>query len=251
MEKAHKNGVKWGMAIDLDKCTGCGACSVACMAENNISFRPDETNKLRSITWLKVYEISNGLPYPDTKIIYLPRPCMHCDHHTPCVSVCPASVTKTGKDGVVSQIYPRCFGCRYCMAACPYHARYFNWWHPTWPKEMEKSLNPAVSTRMRGVVEKCTFCYHRYHRAKNKAFMEGRRELKEGEYVPACVEACPAKAMVFGNLNDPHSEVVEWTKNPFAFRLLEKLGTEPKVYYISSQDWVRRSADNYLEQERA
>ncbi|HIC92355.1 MAG TPA: 4Fe-4S dicluster domain-containing protein [Syntrophaceae bacterium] len=250
MKEVHKNGVKWGMVIDLDKCTGCGACSVACQAENNISFRKDETDRLRRISWLEIYQISNHLPYPHTRVIHMPRPCMHCDHHTPCVSVCPASATKTGADGVVSQVYPRCFGCRYCMAACPYHARYFNWWDPTWPKGMEKYLNPDVSPRMRGVVEKCSFCYHRYHRAKNKAFMEGRRELREGEYIPACVEACPSKAMTFGNLNDPHSEVARLAKSPFAFRLLEKLGSEPKVYYICTQDWVRKQADNYLEEER-
>jgi molybdopterin-containing oxidoreductase family iron-sulfur binding subunit len=111
---------------------------------------------------------------------------------------------------------------------------------------MEEMLTPAVSTRMRGVVEKCTMCVHRLQRAKDRAFMEGRRELEEGEYVPACVESCPAKAMTFGNLLDSHSEVAKLAKSTHAFRLLERLGTEPKVYYLSSQDWIRKLADNTL-----
>jgi molybdopterin-containing oxidoreductase family iron-sulfur binding subunit len=111
---------------------------------------------------------------------------------------------------------------------------------------MEAMLTPDVSTRMRGVVEKCTMCVHRLQLAKEKAFMEGRRELHEGEYVPACVEACPAKAMTFGNLLDAHSEVAKLAKSPHAFRLLERLGTEPKVYYLSTQDWIRKLADNVI-----
>jgi molybdopterin-containing oxidoreductase family iron-sulfur binding subunit len=111
---------------------------------------------------------------------------------------------------------------------------------------MEEMLTPDVSTRMRGVVEKCTMCVHRLQQAKDKAFMEGRRELHEGEYVPACVEACPSKAMSFGNLHDSGSEVAKLAKSPYAFRLLEKLGTEPKVIYLSTQDWIRNLADNVL-----
>ncbi|MGD8924893.1 MAG: 4Fe-4S dicluster domain-containing protein, partial [Syntrophobacterales bacterium] len=148
--------------------------------------------------------------------------------------------------GLVNHIPVRCIGCRYCISACSYHARYFNWWDPKWPKPMEAMLTPDVSTRMRGVVEKCTMCVHRLQLAKEKAFMEGRRELHEGEYVPACVEACPAKAMTFGNLLDAHSEVAKLAKSPHAFRLLERLGTEPKVYYLSTQDWIRKLADNVI-----
>jgi Fe-S-cluster-containing dehydrogenase component len=124
------------MVIDLDKCTGCMACSVACQAENNISFRTDETDKLRSITWMEVYKLENGKDYPDYQFAYLPRPCMHCDapHHSPCTFVCPVNATtRDESNGIVTHIYPRCIGCRYCIVACPYHARDFNWWDPTWP----------------------------------------------------------------------------------------------------------------------
>ena len=256
---------KFGMVIDLDLCTGCGACMVACMAENNVPFKVDESNKLDSITWMRVYKLSNKKPFPDAEICYLPRPCMHCggpgNHgHSPCVSVCPAVATDYSKTtGIVSQIYTRCFGCRYCMAACPYHVRYFNWWDPVWPEGMEKSLNPNVSVRMRGVVEKCSFCFHRYQLAMNKAFVEGRKELREEEYQTACTQACPAGAITFGDLNNPEHAVHRMVKpdskhagrpgNPKAFRLLERLGTNPKVYYLSSREWVKRAGDNYLKSE--
>lgn len=260
MKQEHHKTKKYGMVIDLDKCTGCGACMVACMAENNVPFKPDESDKLLSITWMRVYQFSNGKPYPDTEICYLPRPCMHCagkgDHgHSPCVSVCPATATDySSETGIVSQIYTRCFGCRYCMAACPYHARYFNWWDPVWPAGMEKYLSPGVSPRMRGVVEKCSFCFHRYQSAMNKAYLEGRRVLKEGEYQTACTQACPAGAIIFGDLNNPDHMVHKLVKpdpahagrprNPKAFRLLERLETNPKVYYLSEREWVRKNGDN-------
>jgi len=265
MENAQHGNNKYGMVIDLDKCTGCGACMTACMAENNVPFKKDETDKLKSITWLRLFKLSNGASYPDTDICYLPRPCMHCagpgEHgHSPCVSVCPATATDySSKTGIVSQIYTRCFGCRYCMAACPYHARYFNWWDPVWPEGMEKYLSPNVSARMRGIVEKCSFCFHRYQLAMNKAYTEGRRELEEEEYQTACTQACPAGAIVFGDLNNPRHKVHQLaqpdsdhdgkSRNPHAFRLLERLGTNPKVYYLSSREWVRRAGDNYLEEK--
>ena len=166
-EGKHKKAKKYGMVIELDKCTGCGACMVACMAENNVPFKEDESNKLDSITWMRVYKLTNGKKYPDTDICYLPRPCMHCEgehSHSPCVSVCPATATDYNYEtGIVSQIYTRCFGCRYCMGACPYHARYFNWWDPVWPDGMTKYLSPNVSARMRGIVEKCSFCFHSHY----------------------------------------------------------------------------------------
>jgi molybdopterin-containing oxidoreductase family iron-sulfur binding subunit len=267
MKQQHATGKakKYGMVIDLDKCTGCGACMVACMAENNVPFKPDESDKLTSITWMRVYQLSNGKPFPHTELCYLPRPCMHCEGHgghSPCVSVCPATATDYSlQTGIVSQIYTRCFGCRYCMAACPYHARYFNWWDPIWPAGMEKYLNPNVSPRMRGVVEKCSFCYHRYQLAMNKAFVDGQREVEEEAYQTACTQACPAGAIVFGDLNNPGHKVHQLAqpdmahggkpRNPKAFRLLERLGTNPKVYYLSSREWVVRAGDNYQSGESA
>ncbi len=238
---------KYGMAIDLDKCTGCGVCTTSCLAENNHYVSEDESDKFRSVTWMKLYKVTNGLPHPETKIAYIPRPCMHCDHHTPCVSVCPVTATDYNPlTGIVSQIYTRCIGCRYCMGACPYHARYFNWWDPVWPEGMHKLLSPDVSPRMRGVVEKCSFCNHRMQKAKDKAYLEGRKELQDGEYVTACAQACPTKAITFGNMRDPESAVSKVIKSPKAFRMLEKLGTEPKVYYLTSQSWLRDLADNTL-----
>jgi len=241
----------YGMVIDLDRCTGCGACGVACSAENNIAYRTDETDKLRTGTWMRLYRLNNGKPFPKTRVAYFPRPCMHCQHHTPCVSVCPVNATQIDEKGVVSQIYPRCIGCRYCVAACPYHARLFHWWDPVFPKGMENYLSPDVSVAMRGVVHKCTFCHHRYQRAKDRAFMEERRDLQEGEYTTACAEACPTQAITFGNLQNPESPVAKLSKGPQAFRLLEKLGSQPKVVYLTSQEWIQRQMDNYLEGETA
>ncbi len=235
----------------------------SCASENNVFTRYDESNKVRSITWMRMYTFDNGKPYPATRTAYLPRPCMHCDHHTPCTSVCPPTATEYDpRNGVVSQIYSRCIGCRYCVAACPYHVRYFNWFDSFWPEGVDKSLNPDVSPRMRGVVEKCTFCYNRYQRAYQDAAAKGEREIAESAYVPACVEACPTNAIVFGDLLDPDHAITkllqvsydghEFTyKNPRAFRLLEKLGTQPKVFYLTSNEWIKRKCDNYLPDEKA
>ena len=172
------------MVIDLDKCTGCGACMVACMAENNVPFREDDTDKLLSVSWMRVYRLGNGKPFPQVEECYLPRPCQQCEGHaghSPCVSVCPATATDYDmQTGIVSQISTRCFGCRYCMAACPYHVRQFNWWDPIWPDGMERMLNPNVSVRMRGVVEKCSFCFHRYQLATDKAYAGGPARTGRG-----------------------------------------------------------------------
>jgi molybdopterin-containing oxidoreductase family iron-sulfur binding subunit len=255
MKQEHgRNGTqKFGMVIDLDLCSGCGSCMVACMAENNVPFREDETDKLKSITWMRVFKLTNAKPYPETDICYLPRPCQHCeghDGHSPCVSVCPATATDYDKQtGIVSQIYTRCFGCRYCMGSCPYRARYFNWYDPIWPEGMEKYLNPNVSPRMRGVVEKCSFCFHRYQAAKEKAHLDGKKTIEEDAYQTACTQACPAGAITFGDLNNPKHAVHALKKQPNAFRLLERLGTNTKVYYVSSREWVRRAGDNYLKNE--
>lgn len=244
--------IKWGMAIDLDKCTGCGACMVACQAENNLAPVADASNKIKVMNWITVYELSNGKPYPEHDVAYLPRPCQQCGH-PPCVSVCPVIATdKNEEGGIVSQVTPRCIGCRYCMAACPYHARYFNWRDPVWPGGLEKALTPDVSVRPRGVVEKCTFCHHRWMAAKDKAIVEGRdpMDLAEGEYVTSCTEACPNGAITFGDLNNEEHEVTKLASSKHAHRLLERLGADTQVYYVSRREWVLRQLDNYLEDEK-
>ena len=236
---------------------------VACQAENNLAPVAEASNKLRVMNWLTVFEMSNNKPFPDHETAYLPRPCQQCAAQ-PCATVCPVIATERNEEGgIVSQIYPRCIGCRYCMAACPYHARYFNWFDPIWPKGMEKTLTPDVSVRPRGVVEKCSFCHHRYMQAKDKLRAAGEdiyttdaegkthSAIPEDGYVTSCAQACPNGAIIFGDLNNPEHAVYKLThENPNAFRLLERLGTETAVYYLSARRWVRELGDNYLKEEK-
>ncbi len=221
---------RWGMVIDLDRCDACQGCTTACQTENNIPPpTPQSAAQDRSIRWMELLPNVEG-EYPRVKLRLIPRPCMHCDK-PPCIKVCPVGATAIGAEGIIAQVYARCIGCRYCTTACPYTARYFNWYPPRWPEQLSQSLNPDVSVRPRGVVEKCSFCHHRLQKARDKAAAE-KRELRPGEYLPACVEACPTKAMFFGDLDDPRSEVAQLARSPRSFRLLEDLGTEPKVFYL-------------------
>jgi len=223
--------VRWGMVIDLAKCTACQACVVACQVENNIPpSNPKLAAQYRSIHWIRMVEYREG-EYPHVRIRLIPRPCMHCEH-PPCVKVCPVGATNIGSEGIVDQIYPRCIGCRYCTTACPYTVKSMNWYRPYWPQELHQAFNPDVTIRPKGVVEKCTFCSHRLEKAREKVKAEGRI-LTAQDYVPACVETCPSKAMYFGDLDDPNSEVFQLARSPRAFRLMEDLGTEPKVFYLS------------------
>jgi Fe-S-cluster-containing hydrogenase components 1 len=220
------------MAIDLDRCTACQACVVACQVENNVSpAGAEQWEEGRAISWLRLVPFQDGEHGTRPGLRLMPLPCMHCQR-PPCTKVCPVKATLIDREGLVAQVYPRCIGCRYCTTACPYTVRHFNWTRPQWPRPMEQALSPDVSVRPKGVVEKCTFCHHRLQRAKDKARMEGGA-LREGDYVPACVETCPAEAMVFGDLDDPASAVTRLSQSPRAFRLLEDLGTEPKVIYLS------------------
>jgi len=235
---------RYGMVIDLDRCTGCGSCMVACAAENNVPPATSRATPRTGLTPMLVRKVSNGADGVAKREVFIPVTCMHCEHETPCVNVCPQQAVEVDKaTGIVMQMPQRCLGCRYCMVACTYHARYFNWWDPAWPAGMEKSLNPGVAVRMRGVVEKCNLCHARLHSAKEKAAASGKTEIDPADYIPACVEACPTGAIQFGNLADENDSIVSAAHSPDAFRLLARLGTEPKVYYKSTQAWVRALAE--------
>ena len=224
---------RWGMVIDLDRCNGCQACEVACRVENNIPVcGPEAAHENRTISWMKVISEVHG-EWPEVRTRFIPRPCMHCDR-PPCTAVCPVGATSADEEGIVGQVYPRCIGCRYCANACPYTVKSFNWKKPSYPDSAKAMLNPDVSTRPVGVIEKCTFCHHRLQRARDRARAEGR-PLREEDYVPACAEACPTGAITFGDLDNPNHRVARLTHDPRAFRLLEELGTKPKVYYLAEE----------------
>ncbi len=226
---------KWGMTIDLDRCTACQACVTACQAENNLPpTGAAQARQGRNYTWMEMIPFIGEGERPKAIDRLLPRPCLHCDH-PPCVKVCPVGATFLNEEGIVGQIYTRCIGCRYCTTACPYTARYFNWQTPTWPDPMGRHLNPSVSVRSKGVVEKCTLCHHRLQDARDRARSENR-PMRPGEYTPACVDACPTGAMVFGDLSNSESEVFRLANSQRAFKLLEDLGTEPKVIYLREGD---------------
>lgn len=250
MDLTGERKARYGLVIDLDRCNGCGACMIACAVENNVPATPSGSGSRKGLTWIRVYEARGGDGEDSgARAVFVPVPCQHCDKDAPCVTVCPqVAVEQDPETGIVTQVPSRCLGCRYCMAACPYYARYFNWWDPTWPAGMEKDLNPGVAPRMRGVVEKCNLCHGRLHAAKAAAAAEGRRTLRPGEYDTACAEACPMGAITFGDLMDSESEVAKLARSPQAFRLLESLGTEPKVYYLSERPWVRQLGKRILEE---
>ena len=227
---------RWGMVIDLDRCTGCQACLVACRQENNVPFAGEKDTQLgRAKFWMNLISEVKGTSFPDVRMRFIPIPCMHCDN-PPCTPVCPVAATYKNPEGIVAQVYPRCIGVRMCIANCPYTVRYFNWFAPSWPEEYREGLNPDVYTRRKGITEKCNFCVQRIRRAKMAAKKE-KRKIRDGEVVPACAETCPSEAITFGDLNDPRSKVSRLARSRRAFRLLEELGTHPKVYYLKEGGW--------------
>ncbi|HZS50885.1 MAG TPA: 4Fe-4S dicluster domain-containing protein [Bryobacterales bacterium] len=229
-QQAATTNHRWGMAIDLDRCTGCEACVVACHAENNLPvWNPTEAARGRTVHWIRVDRYYEG-EFPDVKVKYMPVLCQQCDE-APCEPVCPVYATYRNPEGLNVQVYNRCVGTRYCGNNCPYSVRFFNFFPPQWDAPLELQHNPDVAVRMVGVMEKCTFCIQRIQRAKLDAAADGR-PLADGEVKPACVQSCPAEAMVFGDLNDPESKVSRLAASGRATRLLEDLGTKPKVFYL-------------------
>ncbi len=221
---------RWGMAIDLDRCTGCQACVVACHVENNVPVVGElEALKGRTMHWIRIERYWEG-EYPNIKARFMPVLCQQCTE-APCEPVCPVFATYHNPEGLNAQIYNRCIGTRFCGSACPYKVRVFNWFRPQFPEPLEQSLNPDVSVRERGIIEKCTFCIQRIRRAELDADAEDR-VVEDGEIQPACVQSCPSSALIFGDLNDPESRVSQLARSHRAFRLLEVLGTDPAVIYL-------------------
>ncbi len=222
---------KWGMVIDQDLCTGCQACVAACAMENNISFVGEEDAGYgRTMHWIRIERFWEG-EYPEVKATpFEPMLCQQCGY-APCEPVCPAYATVHSLSQELNlQVYNRCVGTRYCANNCPYQVRTFNWRDFERPEPLNNQLNPDVTVRRRGVMEKCTFCLQRIHRAEDKAKAEGR-EVEDGEFAPACAQACPADAIVFGRVDNPESLVSQLAKQRHAEHKLEDLGTLPRVSY--------------------
>jgi molybdopterin-containing oxidoreductase family iron-sulfur binding subunit len=221
----------WTMTIDLDRCTGCEACVVACQAENNLPIVGEERYaEAREIKWIRVERYWEG-EFPDVKLNFIPMLCQQCDE-APCETACPVFATYHNQDGLNTQIYNRCIGTRTCAVYCPYEVRYFNWFTYTWDEPLEQQLNPDVSVREKGVMEKCTFCIQRIRMAKDNAKDDGRRRVLDGEIVPACVQSCPTEAMSFGDSNDPDSKVSQVMNSPRGYKVLEELNTVPSIVYL-------------------
>jgi len=223
----------WAMAVDLDRCTGCEACVVACRAENNVpTAGPDQAARGRAIHWIRVERYFEG-DFPDVRVKFRPVLCQQCDD-APCEPVCPTYASYHTSEGLNAQVYNRCIGTRYCGNACPYTVRSFNFFNPVWEKPLHLQLNPDVSVREAGVMEKCTFCVQRIKAAEIDAEAE-KRDLKDGEMNPACVQSCPTSALVFGDLNDRESKVSRLSRSTRGAKLLGELGTQPKVTYLERE----------------
>ena len=229
---------KWGMAIDMDICTGCNACVAACAMENNIPFVGEEDAGYgRGMHWIRIERLWEG-EYPEIKTEFQPVMCQQCGS-APCEPVCPvfASVHSQAEKLNV-QVYNRCIGTRYCANNCPYVARTFNSRDYDRPEPLNNQLNPDVTVRRRGVMEKCTFCIQRIHKGQDQAKSEGR-EVYDGEVQPACAQACPADAIVFGRIDDPESRVSKLAKQGRGYKMLEDLNTLPQVTYLKGGSHVR------------
>jgi anaerobic selenocysteine-containing dehydrogenase/Fe-S-cluster-containing dehydrogenase component len=223
---------RWGMTIDMERCIGCSACMTACQAENNIGIvGPELVAQGRLIQWMRIERYfdldDDGQPRGTD---FLPMLCQHCGN-APCEPVCPVYASYHTPDGLNAQVYNRCVGTRYCANNCPYKVRYFNFFSYDWPEPLNWQLNPDVSVREKGIMEKCTFCVQRIREVEHGARLGGR-QVRDGEIVPACAQTCPGNAIVFGNIKDPNSRVAQVSGSGRSFRVFEDLNTAPGVVYL-------------------
>jgi molybdopterin-containing oxidoreductase family iron-sulfur binding subunit len=222
------------MVVDADRCNGCQACVVACQAENNVALNEErQFLEHRAKAWIRIERYWEG-EFPNVKARFLPVLCQHCGN-APCEPVCPVYATQHSSEGLNVQTYNRCVGTRYCASNCPYSVRFFNFSEPDWPEPLTSQLNPDVTVRSKGIMEKCTFCVQRINRAKREAKGEGR-PLADGDIQPACAQACPTSALIFGDRNDPNSRVSQRAQSSRGYHLLEELGTEPAIVYLKKVD---------------
>ncbi|HKW40992.1 MAG TPA: molybdopterin-dependent oxidoreductase [Gemmatimonadales bacterium] len=232
---------RWAMAIDLAKCTGCSACVTACYAENNLATVGEElVTRRRQMSWLRIERYyTGGAAGRPVGAVVNPMLCQQCGN-APCEPVCPVYAAYHTPDGLNGQVYNRCVGTRYCANNCPYKVRYFNWYNyaepggewESWPDPLNMLLNPDVTVREKGVMEKCTFCVQRIRGAQNRARLEDRN-VQDGEITPSCAQACPSEAIVFGDLHDKTSRVAALAEDPRGYHVLEGLNTKPAITYLA------------------
>ena len=250
------DGFHWGMAINLNSCVGCGNCVISCQAENNVAIiGKEQVRKRRIMHWIRIDRYySDEASNPE--VVHQPVMCQQCDN-APCENVCPVAATPHSSEGLNQMAYNRCIGTRYCMNNCPYKVRRFNWFqyvnNDKFDYDMNNDygklvLNPDVVVRERGVVEKCSFCVQRIQEKKLNAKME-MRELRDGEIQTACQQSCPGDAIVFGDMNDPNSEISGLLTNPRTYQLLEQLHTLPSVNYMT-KIWNKDLKDKKVNYKR-
>jgi molybdopterin-containing oxidoreductase family iron-sulfur binding subunit len=227
---------RWGMAIDMERCIGCSACMTACSAENNIGIvGPELVKEGRIINWIRIeryfaHEEDDLAEAQSGGATFLPMLCQQCGN-APCEPVCPVYASYHTPDGLNAQVYNRCVGTRYCANNCPYKVRYYNFFTYEWPEPLNWQLNPDVTVREKGIMEKCTFCVQRIRDHERSARLEDRT-LADGEIVPACAQTCPGDAIVFGNLRDANSRVARVAASGRGYRVLEHLNTQSAITYL-------------------